>query len=165
MSRRWTDKDSRTLRALHNEGRSLHSIAAEMGRSKQTVSKYASRMGLSWERGQTAAAAEAVHVDNRARRAALESALLDDAERLRRQLWEPSYVFNIGGAENKYTEQQVEEPPAQDKRHLIQSASIALTAANKLHELNSAREAEAAKSTLTRLREALSERVRDSSDQ
>lgn len=163
--RRWTDQDSQALRRLHSEGRSLHSIAAELGWSKQTVSRHAADLGLAWDRAQTALAANAVRVDNQARRAALEERYLVEADRMLDQLWKPAVVFNIGGSENVYTEAWLDKPTFADQKAIIQASASSSAAANKLHDLNSVREADGVKATLTRLREALTDRARDSADQ
>lgn len=133
----WSDEESRRLRDLHADGRSLHSIAKEMGRSKQTISKWAKTLGLSWDRAETAKAAQAKHVDNKVRRAALEERLLCEAALFLDKIHLPSIVFSFGGQYNEYAEHKLDNPPINDQKSLIQSASTALTAANKLHELNS----------------------------
>ncbi len=102
MAAGWSDEDSRRLTELHAEGKSLHFIAGEIGRSKQTVSRYAKSLGLEWDRATTAKAAEAVHVDNKARRVALEERLLVEAQKIMDQLWEPTVVFAFGGKDNTY---------------------------------------------------------------
>lgn len=133
----WTDEDSARLIAFHSAGASLHSIAADMGRSKQTISKWAKSLGLEWDRTSTAKAAEAVHVDNKARRVALEERLLVEASNVLDQLWGPSIVFSFGGPENMYSEHILDRPQFGDQKAIMQTASTALTSANKLHDMNS----------------------------
>ena len=151
----WSDDESRRLRDLHADGRSLHSIAKEMGRSKQTISKWAKSLGLSWDRAETAKAAQAKHVDNKARRAALEERLLVEADKVLDQLWQRAIVFNIGGSENTYTEHELDKPTFGDQKAIVQTVSTALNAAHKLHELNSGADADGAKSTLARMHDVL----------
>lgn len=133
----WTPEESERLTELHSQSRSLHSIAGEMGRSKETVKRHADRLNLSFDRTRTAKAAEAVHVDNKARRAALEERLLNEAALFLDKLHLPSIVFSFGGQFNEYAEHELDKPPIGDQKALIQSASTAITAANRLHELNS----------------------------
>lgn len=52
----WTDVDNDTLRNHHADGLSLTEAAKRMGRPKTTVAVHARKMGLKWDRTQTAAA-------------------------------------------------------------------------------------------------------------
>lgn len=80
MARPWTQEDTTRLTELHAAGKSLHAIAADMGRSKSTISEYAQKAGLVWDRAKTAAAAEAVSVDNKARRVRIVARLYTQVE-------------------------------------------------------------------------------------
>lgn len=151
----WTDEESRRLADFHAQGKSLHFIAKELGRSKDTVSRHADRLGLSFSREQTAKAAEAVHVDNKARRALLESRLLEEADKVLDQMWKPALVYSFGGPLNEYNEHTLTQPTFGDQKAIVQTASTALTAANKLHELNSGHNAEQAMSALEQMQIAL----------
>lgn len=151
----WTDDESRRLRELHGDGRSLHSIAEEMGRSKRTISVWAGKLGLSWDRSGTAKAAQAKHVDNKARRAALEERLLTEADKVLDQMWQRAIVFNIGGSENTYTEHEMDKPTFGGQKAIIQTAATALNAANKLHELNTGHDAEGVINTLAEVHAAI----------
>ena len=151
----WTDDESRRLRELHADGRSLHSIAKELGRSKQTISKWAQSLGLSWDRSETAKAAEAKHVDNKARRVALEERLLEEASKVVDQMWKPTLVFNFGGKDNTYEEREIDRPTFGNQKDIMQTAAIALREANKLHEMNAGADSDGAKSALTQMHESL----------
>lgn len=132
----WTPAEDTILRALHEAGRSLHAIAKEMGRSKDTISKKAAALGLTWDRTRTAAAAQAVVVDNKARRVALTATLYTRAEEFLQQITEPHLVFNFGGKENDYNSRLLDRPPTGDIRNLMQSASIALQRARDLENVD-----------------------------
>ncbi|MBM4497543.1 helix-turn-helix domain-containing protein [Prescottella equi] len=155
MATRWTDEEGERLTELHAEGKSLHFIANELGRSKALVSTHAKRLNLSFDRTRTAKAAEAVHVDNKARRAALEERLLTEADKVLDQMWSPALVYSFGGAANEYNEHTLDKPAFSDQKAIMQTASTALTAANKLHELNSGHDAAAAISTLAEIHAAI----------
>jgi hypothetical protein len=86
--RAWTQGEDLKLRQLHSSGAALHSIASEMHRSKQTISKHAQAAGLSFSRTSTAAATEATVLDAKSRRAALGLALLGDLEEARKRIGE-----------------------------------------------------------------------------
>lgn len=77
-----TDADLQQIRAMHGDGKSAAQIAASLGRSVSTVSRRAKRMGISFDRAQTAAATRAHQVDAAARRAAITGRLYTRAERI-----------------------------------------------------------------------------------
>ncbi|MDF3280473.1 helix-turn-helix domain-containing protein [Gordonia sp. N1V] len=135
--RPWTDAERDRIRELHAEGRTLHSIAKELGRSKEGVSRHAKAMGLSWDRSQTAKAAEANHVDNKARRATIETTLLEKVVGLLTEIDGPEEVYGFGGADYVFNSRQLDHMTPRSKKDLMQAVSSALVAANRLHELNS----------------------------
>lgn len=153
----WTDEDSRRLTELHAEGKSLHFIAGEIGRSKQTVSRYAKSLGLEWDRATTAKAAEAVHVDNKARRVALEERLLVEAQKIMDQLWEPTVVFAFGGKDNTYEEHTLTQPTFGDQKAIVQTATTAIRESTRLHEMNAGSNADHSKAMLVKMQAALLE--------
>lgn len=130
-----TDQDYEDVRRLHAAGLSRNAICKETGRSGRVVSRIAAELGLSFERSEaTRAATEAKKTDARTRRAALALALLDDAERLRRQLFSPMVAFNFGGKDNTYEEHQIPEPTPRDKRDLMQAIGTAIDRSVRLDE-------------------------------
>ena len=94
---------------------SAGAIARAHDVAPSTVTKIAKQEGLdeAWQRTQTAAASRATAIDNRARRAALSSGMLEDAERLRARLWEPTTVVTATGSKVA-----LELPPPGDARQL-----------------------------------------------
>jgi hypothetical protein len=132
-----TDADRDAVRAGHTAGKSRNAIAREIGRSTWTVTKLGRELGLDWDRAATAAATAARVVDAKARRAQLALDLLGDAERLRRQLWEPCVVHAFGGKENTYAEHVVSEPPFADKRNIMASVQLAANTSARLVEQDS----------------------------
>ena len=128
----WTPEHDDRLRELHAAGTSMHGIAQEMGWSKPTISKKAKALGLDWDRTQTAKATEALVVDARGRRAKLQLALLEDAEKLRQQAWKPTVVFNFGGKDNTYEQRTIDEPTFADKLKIMQAVGIAVDRSLKL---------------------------------
>ncbi len=86
--RPWSQADDLKLRELHLAGMALHSIATEMRRGKQTVSRHAQDLGLSFSRTSTVAATEAAVLDAKSRRAALGLAMLGDLEEARKRIGE-----------------------------------------------------------------------------
>lgn len=123
-----TSEEIAEIRRHNAAGDSLGATARALGRPVSTVVRVAKREGLSWDRSKTAKAVAAHTVDMAARRAQLAQDLLDDARRLREQLWQPTTVFNFGGKDNTYNERELDEAPADIKRTLMQASTTALTA-------------------------------------
>ncbi|HEY9409338.1 MAG TPA: hypothetical protein VIP77_07130 [Jiangellaceae bacterium] len=70
--------------------------------------------------------------DSKAKRARLEGLLLDDALKLRAQLWEPTTIFNFGGKDNTYEEHHVDRPPFDGQKNIMGAVGIAVDRALKL---------------------------------
>lgn len=161
---KWTEKDSATLRKLHMEGLSLSEIARRMGRAKSTVQQNAVRMELDFDRTLTAKATAAAQYDNAALRAELENKFLRAAIAELDSLSEEERVFAFGGPDGNYRERILDRPTPDQRAAMTKSAAVASQAAGKLAEQNAAQTADAAKSTLARLREALSRTFDDDDD-
>lgn len=135
--RPWTDADAAELARRHAAGESLHSIAKAMGRGKGTISAKSAAAGLKWERTRTAAAAQAVHIDNKARRVALVARLYTRAETVLGRLETSPFqtlVKVAGGAEVTGALPFV---PTRDERDLADVVSRHLVSANRLEQVDS----------------------------
>ena len=120
------------FRALHAKGLGRNAIAREMGIAPVVISRTAEYLGLTFDRSQIQAATEARLADLAERRSLLAEVLLDDAEKLRAQMWKPAVVYAFGGKDNVYTEEPVSEPPPADKRALMATAATAIDRSLKL---------------------------------
>ncbi|MFI8360725.1 helix-turn-helix domain-containing protein [Streptomyces sp. NPDC085612] len=120
-----TDAERKEMRRLHAEGHGRNEIARRLGRGTRTVSVQCAAMNLMFDNTATEAATAARNAQLAEKRSILADALVDDALRLTEQLWQPAKVFNIGGKDNTYTEKEVPEPPAADKRALMTAATAA----------------------------------------
>ncbi|MFE6408164.1 helix-turn-helix domain-containing protein [Streptomyces sp. NPDC057837] len=127
-----TEAELQRIRELHAEGKGRNEISRLTGRSLRTISVHAAKMGLSFDRTMTEEATRARKADLEERRVILAEALQGDAEQLTEQLWQPTKVFRIGGAANKYTEKQLDEPPSDAKKDLMAAAGIAIEKSLKL---------------------------------
>lgn len=127
-----TDTERQRVRDLHAAGRTRNDIATELNRSGSTISKIAKDLGLSFNREQVKAATEAKVADARARRAALMNQYLDDAERLRQQIWEPHEYRDHGGRDFVAQKWTQPEPTAADKLKLMQASTTATASSLKL---------------------------------
>lgn len=150
-----TDAEVARFRELHAQGMARNEIARVMNRSPVTVSRLAQRLGLKFDRVATEAATAAKVADARAKRVQLMHDLLDDAQRLRRQLWEPTTIYSFGGKDNTYNSRQVEQPPFRDQRDIVMSVSTALTACLRLDQHDGDGSAEQVGSLLGNLFESL----------
>ncbi|MCZ7376534.1 helix-turn-helix domain-containing protein [Micromonospora sp. WMMC250] len=143
-----TQADHDQVRELHAQNLSRNEIARRIRRSGKTVSEIAGELGLTFDRSGTRAATEARKDDARAKRARLSVALLDDAERLRKQLWEEAKAFNFGGKDNTYNEVTLDQPTFADKLKIMQATGIAVDKAVRLDEYDADPGIDAAKSML-----------------
>lgn len=131
--REWTDDEDQILRDFAAAGRSISKMSAALvERHPSSVKRRLDRLGIHGDRTQTAAATQAKVIDAKARRAALEVALLEDAEKLRGQIWRPVTVFNFGGKDNTYEEHDLDEPPHADKLKLMQAVGVAVDRSLKI---------------------------------
>lgn len=143
------------VQELHTEGWSRNAIAREVGISGYSVTKIVRELGLNFDREATKAATEAKVADNRARRAELASDLLDDAKRLREQLWEPCTIGAFGGKDGEWHEAQVSEPPFADKRNILSSVQTAVRSHVELEKVDAGSGSESAASMLGGIGDAL----------
>lgn len=134
-SRPVTSADYDQVRDLHAQHLARNEIARRMHRSGKTISRIATELGLTFDRGaEVQAATEARKADAKARRAALSLALLEDAERLRVQMWQPAKAFNFGGKDNTYAETTLEQPTFADKRNITQAVGVLVERSVRLDE-------------------------------
>lgn len=122
-----TPEEQEQLRQMHAAGMGRNAIMRAMGESGRFVTENCKALGLVFERGaQVAKATEAKKADAKQLRAALSLALLEDAERMRRQLFSPTMAHNFGGKENTFNAELIPEPTASDKRALMSAISAAI---------------------------------------
>lgn len=133
-------------------------VQKQLGISKATVTGWAKATGTRTVRvARTRAATEARAVDLKSRRQELASLLLEDAERLRRQLWQPAKVINFGGKDNTLAETTLPEPQFVDKKNIMTTVSTALSSVAKLEAIDNDNGSNHAKSMLERLADQLNE--------
>ena len=156
QGRAWAASEDTRLRELHATGRSLHSIAKEMQRGKETVSRHAAALGLTWDRTRTAKAAEAVAVDNKARRVTIVARLYGVLETelglLENTTAWSTVIKDGGGAERT---QVLSFVPAIDRRAMADSISRHVASATKLEAIDATNGVERERSLLTALGEAM----------
>lgn len=156
-----TDHDRKRVRELHTQGLTRNAIARTIGRSMATVTKIATELGLNFDRTQTRKATEARQADLAALRAESAIKLHQTADRLLDQIFAPAKVYNFGGKDNTYAEEWHDEPPPADKRALMGAAGMAYDRSLKLAPTKDNADIEAARSMLTTLGQAITQRVED----
>lgn len=110
-------------------------VAKKLGILKGTVTKWAKAAGVETVSvATTRAGTEAASAYAKRRRAELATLLLEDAHRLRKQLWEPAIVHAFGGKDNTYEEHQLDEPTFVDKKNIISAVSTAVTSVTRLED-------------------------------
>jgi hypothetical protein len=149
------------FRALHAEGYGRNRIAREMGIAPVTASRTAEYLGLTFDRSKIEAATKARLADLAERRALLAEDLLEDAEKLRAQMWKPTIVYSFGGKDNTYEEHEFAEAPAAEKRALMSTAATAIDRVLKLVPAEESSNLDSAKSMLGSLGEALARYSRE----
>lgn len=155
----WADAENEQLRALHAAGKSLNAIATEMGRAKGTISKYAAQLGLDFDRSRTAKAAEAVRVDNKARRTSIVARVYDEAEALLTELedgragkgWRTILKGEFGVEEAR----TLDFIPPVDRRSHSDALNRTLMTATKLEAVDAAQQSSGVRDLLTGLGERL----------
>lgn len=133
-----SDAERGQIRALHADGKSCNAIAAEIGRSRSTVSYQCRKMGLSFDRAATVEAVHAHVADAKARRALLSEAMLANAVRLNAQMFESCEdMAPVGGPEPTVLRWQRDEPSFADKERIARGAGLLSDKHMKLAEFDS----------------------------
>lgn len=127
-----TEAQRQQILDLHAAGTSRNDIARQVGVSGSTVTKTVTDAGGTFDRTATTAATEARKADAAALRAQLELDYLEDAQRLRAQLWQPCKAFNFGGKDNTYAETNLTEPVFADKLKIMQASTTATAASLRI---------------------------------
>lgn len=131
-------------------------VEKKLGIPKGTVTRWAKETGVETVSVSiTRAGTEAAAAYAKNRRAELATLLLDDAHRLRKQLWEPTMAFSFGGKDNTYEEQLIPEPTFVDKKNIISAVSTAAATMAKLELVDSDNGVAGAVSMLDRLVEQI----------
>lgn len=151
MAKPISDTIRQQILDLHAAGTSCNAIAKQAGVSASTVSKVCKAAGLTFDRGRTRAATASHAIDAKARRAELKELLLEDAHKLRAQLWQPARLVNFGGKDNTLAETTLTEPLFADKKNILSAVGIAVDKVEKLEKLDNDGGVQDAESMLQKL--------------
>ena len=151
MAEALSDEERRRILHLHGLGESRNAIARAVDRSPGVVSKIVKAAGLAFERGaEVAAATEAKRMDNKAKRARLQELLLDDALKLREQLWEPAWLYNFN-KDGAFSQERIEQPDFAGQNAIMRTVGVAIDKAARLSEADAGSNADHARSVISQL--------------
>lgn len=126
-----TDETRSRIKELHERGLSRNKIAAELGYTGATIGRHAKRMGLAFDRSQTAVAVAAQKMDLAARRTSLVEQMIVVAEQGLAEIAtgrvEMAMITQAGKVVK--TERNVDQT---DRRNALVSGGIAVDKATKL---------------------------------
>lgn len=114
------------IRRLAAEGVSAYRIAKQIPCSPASVQKYAPPG--SFDRTQTAAAAQAHHADASARRAAQRMKYLDIVDDLQQRALAEYEMTQVGGVDGEVRRWTTVKPPARETSDLVRAAAAATAA-------------------------------------
>ena len=119
MVARGTFQDGQRARELFDQGMSCNAIARELGVGAATISRWAKREGLSFDRAQSALAVRARSIDIAKSRTELTQKLLAVAHESLDNLDGPYLVYSFGGKDNTYEEHVLDSPPIEVVRTAV----------------------------------------------
>ncbi len=120
-----SDVERDRVRELHAQGLSRAEIARRMGRGATTIGRVADSLGLVFDHRRTMAATRAAQVDAAHRRAELAAGLLEDAFRLRQQLFSPCVVYDFT-RDGLFVRGTLDRPPMTDQRAGMSAIGVAV---------------------------------------
>lgn len=131
------DKRQAIAQAIRDGGK-RNEVARHFQVSPSTVTTIAKNEGIdgAFDRTATKRATEARNADTSSRRAALKGLLVEDAHRLRAQLWEPCVMHNFGGKDNTHNSIELPQPTFEQQRNIMTSVGIAVQRVADLEKLD-----------------------------
>ena len=142
-------------RELFDQGLGCNAIARELGVAPATISAWAKREGIEFDRAQVAAANNAKVIDGKARRLALQERAYTRAESLYDRLEAPQFNTLVRTDVGVEKPQQLDFVPPQNEREIAQSIQTHIGVAVKLEQLDGTLGQDDATSMLARLGQAL----------
>lgn len=150
-------------REYFDEGHSCNAIARKLGVAASTISRWAKKEGLKFDRSQTAMAVRAHVIDMAESRTLLAKKMLVVGHEAVDKLDEPWLVYSFGGKDNTYEEHILDSPPIDAIKTAQLVAKEAFLAASKALELTP-EGAAAAVSVLDRLEAEFDAEFSDADD-
>ncbi|WP_213816195.1 hypothetical protein [Glaciihabitans sp. dw_435] len=138
-------------RELFDAGKSCNAIARELGVAASTISGWAKREGLLFDRAKTAAAVSAHRIDRAAVRADIIDRMYLRTQSILDRLEADIFVYHIAVAGSGMEKVEDSAPPAQDEKALASAIGIYLDKATRLELVDGDAGEEAAKGMLAEL--------------
>lgn len=128
------DETRASARALFDQGLSRNRIAETLDLDPATVTRWAKREGLEFDRSLTAAAVKAHTVDLAAGRIRLAEKMLAAAEDMLDRIDDEYVVYNFGGKDNTFEQRTLETAPVEVRRNIITTAGITFDKLSRIVE-------------------------------
>lgn len=126
--------DEKRAQELHSAGASCRAIADALGCAPSTVSRWAKKAGLTFDRAQTDMASRAHRVDLASARIELAQLMFVAARDGILELDGPITVYNFGGKDNEFNSHTFDKAPVDVRRQAMTTAGIAFDKINKIVE-------------------------------
>lgn len=148
-------KRAQEARVLFDQGLGCNAIAKQVGAAPSTISAWAKREGLEFDRSQVAVANRAHTVDLAKARIELAQEMAAAGLELLRARHKPYMVYAFGGKDNVFRDHELAHPPVEVVRNAVTTAAIAFDKASKVVEEQANPGEVGAKTMLANLGEAL----------
>lgn len=139
VQRVWGKAEDAELRRLHAQGLPLNQIHKRMGWSTATISKYAKKANLSFNREQMAAAIEANAIDAKARWSTLRDRLLTRAEKLLDKVEAPedggTFRTLVPVGQGAQVPQNLDFVPTPDERNISNAMASYMNQASSIEKM------------------------------
>ncbi|MDR6867671.1 hypothetical protein J2Y69_002275 [Microbacterium resistens] len=133
-SSRATTFDEKRAQVLYDDGATCRAIADALGCAPSTVSRWAKKKGLKFDRTQTDMATRAHTVELAAARIELAQLMFVAARDGLLELDGPITVYSFGGKENEFNSHTFDRAPVDIRRQVMTTAGIAFDKVNKIVE-------------------------------
>lgn len=120
------EQDIRDGQPRNQIARDHHVAASTVGRIAHQMETRGDLDTPAFDRSGTKKASEAKEADARLERARLRELLLEDAHRLREQLWAPCVMHNFGGKDNTHNSIDLDQPTFDMQKQIMTSVGIAV---------------------------------------
>lgn len=154
--------DTTRAREMHAADASCREIAKALDVAPSTISRWAEREGLSFDRAQTQAASKAHAIDMEATRLRLVAKASHRSEQMLDTLEDPYLVYNFGGKDNTYEEHTLDQAPVDVWQKAVSTANAVVDRLTRILERSNP-ELESAEGLLdmsAAMFEAAAERIR-----
>jgi transposase-like protein len=154
MARSGTFDQGPRARELFDAGKSCNAIARELGYSPSTISRWAKREGVRFDRAKTAEAVSAQRIDRAAVRADIIDRMYKRSQKLLTRVEADTFTYRMPTQYGSETVSDAEPPPA-DEKNLAAAMGIYTDRAHRLELVDSDNGQSDAKSMLIDLGKAL----------